>query len=111
MKMRVMRLAWLSAALPLGGCGLLPDAYSGCDEVRPYQSATEAAPLRVPPGSDLPDTRNALRIPELTTPEMPREPGACLEHPPADRRRGPGGRDLGCAIVDRGGRRSGWGLA
>ena len=83
MKMRVMRLAWLAAALPLSGCGILPDAYSGCDEVRPYESATEATPLRVPPGSDLPDTRNALRIPELTTPEMPREPGTCLEHPPA----------------------------
>lgn len=74
---------WLAAVLPLGGCGWLPDAYSGCDEARPYQSARQVEPLRVPAGSDLPDTRNSLRIPELATPELPREPGTCLEHPPA----------------------------
>jgi opacity protein-like surface antigen len=83
MIVRVTRWAWIAAALPLGGCGLLPDAYSGCDEARPYQSATQGAPLRVPQGSDMPDTRNALKIPELATPELPREPGSCLEHPPA----------------------------
>jgi opacity protein-like surface antigen len=77
-----LRTIWLAAALPLGGCGLLPDAYTGCDEARPYQSARQVEPLRVPAGSDLPDTRNALRIPELATPELPREPGSCLEHPP-----------------------------
>ena len=31
---------------------------------------------------NLPDTRNALKIPELKNPELPREPGTCLEHPP-----------------------------
>ena len=83
MTLRLKSWAWIVAVLPLSGCGLLPDAYSGCDEVRPYQSAVDGAPLRVPAGSDMPDTRNALRIPELTTPELPRESGACLEHPPA----------------------------
>lgn len=83
MRLRVKRWAWIAAALPLSGCGLLPDAYSGCDKDRPYQSAVDGAPLRVPAGSDMPDTRNALRIPELTTPELPRETGTCLEHPPA----------------------------
>lgn len=75
--------AWLAAVLPLGGCGWLPDAYTGCNDARPYQSARQVEPLRVPAGSDLPDTRNALRIPELAAPELPREPGTCLEHPPA----------------------------
>jgi uncharacterized lipoprotein len=82
MSKRAIRMAWLAAALPLGGCGWLPDAYSGCEEARPYQSARQGEPLRVPAGADLPDTRNALRIPDLKTPELPREPGSCIEHPP-----------------------------
>ena len=82
MTQRAMRLAWVLAALPLAGCGWLPDAYTGCNEARPYQSAKDVGPLRVPAGADLPDTRNALKIPELKTPELPRDPGSCLEHPP-----------------------------
>lgn len=78
-----MRMAWLAAALPLGGCSLLPDAHTGCEATRPYQSARQVEALRVPAGADLPDTRNALRIPELKSPELPQEPGSCLEHPPA----------------------------
>jgi opacity protein-like surface antigen len=78
-----IRMAWLAAALPLGGCGLLPDARTGCTEVQPFQAAIQMEPLRVPAGADLPDTRNALRIPEVAAPEMPRAPGTCLEHPPA----------------------------
>lgn len=78
-----MRIVWLAAALPIGGCGWLPDAYTGCEEARPYQSASQVEPLRVPAGADQPDTRNALRIPELNLPELPVEPGTCLEHPPS----------------------------
>jgi len=77
-----MRMAWIGAALPLAGCGWLPDAYSGCNDAQPYQTARELDPLRVPAGADLPDTKNALKIPELTTPELPRDPKSCLEHPP-----------------------------
>lgn len=79
-----IRITWLALALalPLAGCGWLPDAYTGCEEARPYQAARQAEPLRVPAGADLPDTRNSLRIPELNTPELPRAPGSCLEHPP-----------------------------
>ena len=73
---------WLAAALPLSGCSLLPDATSGCNDPQPYHAAVEAPPLRVPAGSDMPDTRNALKIPELTTPELPRDAGTCLQHPP-----------------------------
>lgn len=71
------------AMLPLAGCGLLPDAYTGCDEAQPYQSAEQVAALDVPVGADLPDTRNALKIPEVRTPQVPPEPGKCLEHPPS----------------------------
>jgi len=77
-----MKLCTLAAALALAGCGWLPDAYSGCNEARPYQAAEDRGPLRVPAGADLPDTRNALKIPELKSPDLPRDPGSCLEHPP-----------------------------
>jgi uncharacterized lipoprotein len=79
---RALKVGTLAAALALAGCGWLPDAYTGCDEAQPYQSAVNNEPLKVPAGADLPDTRNALKIPELNTPELPREPGSCLEHPP-----------------------------
>lgn len=82
MTIPTMRLALFLGALPLAGCGWLPDAYSGCDDAKPYQSATQAEPLRVPAGADLPDTRNALKIPEVKTPELPAEAGTCLDHPP-----------------------------
>lgn len=83
MRMRMARWAWIAASLPLAGCNVLPDAYSGCNDAQPYHAAVNGAPLRVPAGSDLPDTRNALRIPELAAPELPRDPGTCLEHPPS----------------------------
>jgi uncharacterized lipoprotein len=82
MSLRAMRPAWALAALPLAGCGWLPDAYTGCNELQTYQTARQAEPLRVPAGADLPDTRNALKIPDLKTPELPRDPATCLEHPP-----------------------------
>ncbi len=73
----------IAAAALASGCGLLPDAETGCDKPRPYQSAVAAPPLRVPAGADLPDTRNALRIPEVHTPERPVEAGRCLDFPPS----------------------------
>jgi uncharacterized lipoprotein len=82
MTKRAIRIGWAMAALPLAGCGWLPDAYSGCNDLQTYQTAKQIEPLKVPSGSDMPDTRNALKIPDLKTPELPREPGSCLEHPP-----------------------------
>jgi len=73
----------VSALLPLAGCGLLPDAYSDCDKAQPYEAAQQLAPLAVPAGADLPDTRNSLKIPEIKAPQVPAEPGKCLEHPPS----------------------------
>ena len=77
------RVGWIAIILPLAGCTVLPDAYTGCAEVQPYELAQQAEPLRVPTGADLPDTRNALKIPEMKGPELPRDPGSCLDHPPA----------------------------
>jgi len=82
----ILMFRWIAvtAALTItAGCGLLPDAYSGCEKPQPYQSARTEAPLRVPSGSDMPDTRNALRIPEVSAPERPADGNACLDHPPS----------------------------
>lgn len=80
-----MNRLWIAmaAAAFAGGCGLLPDAYSGCDKAQPYQAAQEAPPLVVPAGADLPDTRNALHIPAVKAPQLPADPGRCLDHPPS----------------------------
>jgi opacity protein-like surface antigen len=83
MRIRAMRFAFVAAAAALSGCGWLPDAYTGCEEAQVYQSAQDVGPLRVPTGADQPDTRNALKIPEMKAPELPRDPGTCLEHPPS----------------------------
>jgi uncharacterized lipoprotein len=75
-------LAAAAAFSPLAGCGWLPDAYSGCEEIQPYESARHQPPLRVPAGADPPDTQNALKIPDVKAPELPKEAGRCLDHPP-----------------------------
>ena len=82
MKFRILRLCVPLGALWLAGCGWLPDAYSGCEDVKPYQTAKDAGPLRVPEDAVLPDTRNALKIPESKAPDVPLDEGTCLEHPP-----------------------------
>lgn len=73
----------IAAAALAAGCGLLPDARSGCDKPRPYQSAREVEQLKVPPGVDAPDTRSALRIPAVPAPQRPPEQGRCLDYPPS----------------------------
>jgi uncharacterized lipoprotein len=81
---RMIRGIAATAALAVAaGCGLLPDAHSSCEKPQPYQSAAVAPPLRVPAGSEMPDTRNALRIPEVTAPERPADATACIDHPPS----------------------------
>lgn len=55
-----------------------------CHDPAPYSRAQSAEPLRIPPGLDAPDTRNALKIPELNEPQPPpRGTGdSCLDAPP-----------------------------
>ena len=56
-----------------------------CKEPEGYAQATEAKMLAIPAGLESPDTRNALRIPDLSTPEPPaRKRGqGCLDEPPS----------------------------
>ena len=79
---RAKFLVLLPACLLAGACGLLPDAYSGCDKPQPYQSAQDLPPLRVPDGAVPPDTRNAMRIPAVNAPQIPPSKGKCIDHPP-----------------------------
>ena len=51
MRMWMARWAWIAAVLPLAGCNLLPDAYSGCNEPQPYQAAVAGPP---PPTASAP---------------------------------------------------------
>ena len=69
------------AIVLVAGCRSLGGS---CHDPQPYEQAQELPPLRIPPGLEAPDTRNALRIPELNEPEPPpRKPGdPCLDEPP-----------------------------
>jgi uncharacterized lipoprotein len=70
---------------------LATSAISGCgkrvvtckQDNRDYVGAQEVPPLKAPPGLEAPNTRNALKVPPLNTPERVRgrdEP--CLDAPP-----------------------------
>ena len=55
-----------------------------CKQPEGYSQAMIAPSLKIPAGLESPDTRNALRIPDLSTPEPPpRKRGeGCLDEPP-----------------------------
>ncbi len=68
------------ALLLLGGCKSMTGS---CHKPHAYSDAKNLPPLHVPVGLDGPDTRAAVRIPELTEPEVPRDKkDPCLEEPP-----------------------------
>ena len=57
-----------------------------CKEPEGYsQAAVEGANLKIPAGLESPDTRSALRIPDLNTPAPPprTEAQGCLDQPPS----------------------------
>lgn len=82
-----MKRARLMLLLPVcvfaGACNLLHGANSGCDKVQPYQTAQDSPPLRVPDGSMVPDTRNAMHIPAVSLPQVPDAEGHCRDLPPS----------------------------
>lgn len=77
-------LAVVVMTLLLASCSRLGFKAAACREPAiPVQPANNP-PLKVPPGLDQPDTRNAVKVPELTEPEKPRGKDApCLSRPPA----------------------------
>ena len=75
-------LGVLAASL-LSGCGFFRASSQNCRDDTVYLGAREEAPLRIPPGLEAPDTRKALKVPDLNVPEAPRGPDAkCLDAPP-----------------------------
>jgi uncharacterized lipoprotein len=71
--------------LALGGCSVIRSKTNACHNKQPYMSASSVASLRIPPGLDVPDTTNALHIPDLKDPAPPARKGKdpCLDEPPA----------------------------
>ena len=81
-------LAVLATTLTIAGCNPFrrhSSAEEVCKEPEAYAQAKEAKVLTIPAGLESPDTRSALRIPDLSTAEPPaRKKGqGCLDEPPA----------------------------
>lgn len=70
--------ALVALAISLAGC-----SSTSCLAPQNYGDDDTIPPLEVPVGLDQPDTRNALKIPDLNEPERPRAKGdPCLDEPP-----------------------------
>jgi uncharacterized lipoprotein len=70
--------------LSIGLSGCVKSKLTHCSQTNEdYAGAREMPPLQAPPGLEAPNTRNALKVPPLKTPERIRgkdEP--CLDIPP-----------------------------
>lgn len=67
----------------LSGCGMFRGSSSDCRDTAVYAGAESVEALKIPAGLQAPDTRNALKVPDLNVPEAPRPAGArCLDAPP-----------------------------
>jgi len=83
---RPIRLRLISGLLTLGvlsGCAAINPFQTSCAKPEDFAGVVDNAPLRVPAGKDMPDTRAALKIPSLDAPEAPRPADSpCLDTPP-----------------------------
>ena len=80
--MRSLRvLSLIAVLLSVSGCGSFLKV--SCAKPEDFANVEDKPPLKIPPGFDAPDTRAALTIPPLETPETPRPADApCLDSPP-----------------------------
>ena len=83
----VLAIGLLAAVVSItSGCNPFRRSHADavCKGPEGYSNAKEMAPLKIPPGLESPDTRSALRIPDLKTPEPPprMESQGCLDTPP-----------------------------
>ncbi|MBM4213341.1 MAG: hypothetical protein FJ179_06460 [Gammaproteobacteria bacterium] len=73
----------LFGALLLAGCSSWGIFKASCAKPADFVAVVDNAPLKIPAGRDAPDTRAALTIPPLDTPEAPRPADApCIDMPP-----------------------------
>ncbi len=78
---RVLML--VAAAALLGGCHIFSKLTPDCHTTQEYQRAGQIAPLKVPAGLDIPNTKDALVIPAVAlAPPPPGPKDACLDVPP-----------------------------
>jgi hypothetical protein len=90
-----MRVVWrpfivaalCAACVALSGCHLFrrhAGSNNRCNDPQHYLSAQSIAPLNTPPGLSAPDTKGALRIPDLNQPPPPprTRTDPCLDTPP-----------------------------
>ncbi len=73
--------AMLGALLLLGGCKSLTKPATCGENKGAYLNAVDRAPLTVPPGTDIPDRRNALTVPPSNGKAIDKK--ACLQHSPS----------------------------
>ena len=86
MRRLILMAATLVVSSALAGCKLMSPGGESCHERQPYQAAGSVAPLHAPEGLAQPNTRNALKIPELPADAVPRVRGKnepCLDEPPS----------------------------
>jgi uncharacterized lipoprotein len=81
-----MKAWWVAPVIALAGlsssCGLFHST-KDCEKPQAYESSQSIARLKIPPGLDAPDTKEALTIPDVNAPEAPRNAsGGCLDEPP-----------------------------
>ena len=76
-------LVVLLALLALQGCAAINPFQTSCAKPEDFAGVVDNAPLRVPAGKVMPDTRAALKTPALEAPEAPRPADSpCLDTPP-----------------------------
>ena len=82
-----MGLLCLALLLGVSGCHMLRGKLNqnSCNDTKNYANQGSVPPLKVPPGLDVPDTANALRLPQLNAPVPPPRPktARCLDEPPS----------------------------
>jgi uncharacterized lipoprotein len=83
----VLAIGLLAAVVSVtSGCNPFRRSHADavCKGPEGYSDARDLPALKIPPGLESPDTRGALRIPSLNTPEPParRESQGCLDTPP-----------------------------
>lgn len=81
--MPMSRILWLAgvATVGLSGCASFE---RNCHEPQAYERAESVPPLQVPEGLTAPQTRGALKIPDVDATARPRGPtDPCLDEPPS----------------------------
>ena len=71
--MRIAGILLLSLVSATGLSGCFKSKMASCNQTnKDYAGAREMPPLQAPAGLDAPNTRNALKVPPLNTPERVR---------------------------------------